>query len=170
MPSGDIRFIDFHETSGQSLAENIRIVQSKRYVYGEHFVPHDAKVHEMSTGLTRLEIAYDLGLNMTVVDRIGVQDGIDLVKSCLERSWFHEPLCKIGIDHIANYSREWNTSLGRPEERPRHDEHSHCADSLRYSILAYKKYFADTRKQVQEQSSMPAIFDTERFPLGRQLF
>jgi hypothetical protein len=126
MPSGDLRIIDFHETSGQSLAENIRIVQSKRYVYGEHFVPHDAKVHEMSTGLTRLEIAYDLGLNMTVLDRLPVQDGIDLVKTCLERSFFHEETTKIGLDHLANYSREWNTSLGRPEERPRHDEHSHA--------------------------------------------
>jgi hypothetical protein len=170
MPSGDLRIIDFHETSGQSLAENIRIVQSKRYVYGEHFVPHDAKVHEMSTGLTRLEIAYDLGLNMTVLDRLPVQDGIDLVKTCLERSFFHEEKTKIGLDHLANYSREWNTSLGRPEERPRHDEHSHASDGYRYLCNAYKKYFADTRKQVEEQRSMPAIFDTDRFPLGQQMF
>ena len=125
-PSKDLRIIDFHETSGQSLADNIKIVKSKPYIYGDHFVPHDAKVHEMSTGLTRLEIAYELGINMTVLDRTSIQDGIDLVKSTLQRCFFHLPNTEIAINHLMNYCKEWNTALGKPEERPRHDEHSHA--------------------------------------------
>jgi hypothetical protein len=169
-PSGDIRVIDYHETTGQSLAENIHIVKSKPYIYGDHFVPHDAKVHEMSTGLTRLEIAADLGVNMTVVDRIPVQDGIDLVKSILPRMWFHEPTTKLAIDHIANYSKDWNSALGRPEERPRHDEHSHCADSLRYACIAYKKHLEPRSKSVDNTPKLPPIFDTQRFPIGQNFF
>lgn len=169
-PSGDLRIIDFHETSGQSLVDNIKILKSKTYIYGDHFVPHDAKVHEMSSGLTRIEIAYDLGINMTVIDRLAVQDGIDLVKSIIPRCWFNEPNTKIGLDHLANYCREWNAALGRPEERPRHDEHSHASDGFRYLCTAYKTYLEpqNTRKEVV--SKLPPIFDTQNYPLGQQFF
>ena len=162
-PSGDLRIIDFEESSGSSITQEIQKLKAKPYVYGEHYVPHDARVHELSTGLTRLEIACDLGINMTVVDRIPVQDGIDLVKSTLPRCWFHEPNTKIGIDHLANYCREWNSALGKPEERPRHDEHSHSADGFRYLSLAYRKYHSQ-QKYGSEESRLPPIFDTQRYP------
>lgn len=169
-PSGDIRIIDYQETSGQSLTENLQILKSKPYLYGDHFVPHDARIHELSTGLTRLEIAADLGVNMTVLDRLPVQDGIDLVKSLFPRMWFNEETTKVGIEHLSNYCKEWNSALGRPEERPRHDEHSHSADGIRYLCVAYKKYL-EPRKSIEEvQSRIAPIFDTERFPLGHQYF
>lgn len=164
MLSGDIRIIDFHETTGQSLKENIQIIKSKPYIYGDHYVPHDAKSHELSTGLTRLEIAYDLGVNMTVVPRLGVQDGIDLVKSTLPRCWIDENRCKLGIEHLANYAKEWNAALGRPEERPKHDEHSHASDSARYMCVAIHTYFRQDKTEILPEKRLPAFFDTERLP------
>jgi hypothetical protein len=163
-PSGDLRIIDFEESSGSSITQEIQKLKAKPYIYGEHYVPHDARVHELSTGLTRLEIASDLGVNMCVVDRIPVQDGIDLVKSTLPRCWFHEPNTKVGIDHLANYCREWNSALGKPEERPRHDEHSHSADGFRYLCLAYRKYHTAYNRQEEATPKLPPIFDTANFP------
>ena len=168
LPSGDIRILDFIETTGMSLTEVLRMVKQKPYIYGEHYVPHDARVHELSTGLTRLEVAYDLGFNMTLVDKIPVQDGIDLVKSTFSRLWFNESKTKELIDHLQNYCREWNTALGRPEERPRHDEHSHSADCLRYLCIAYRKNFAPYKAEEVERK-LPPIFDTVNYPTSRYL-
>src|SRR3989338_304491 len=48
----------------------------------------DAAVHEFSTGLTRVEIAKNHGINFTIIPDIGVNEGIDAVRNLFNRCWF----------------------------------------------------------------------------------
>ena len=51
----EIRLIDYYENSGVGLDHYARELQRKGYVYGEHILPHDARVQELGSGKTRVE-------------------------------------------------------------------------------------------------------------------
>ena len=76
----EIRLIDYVEDTGKGLDYYIRELQDREYIYGEHFAPHDIQVREMSTGMSRLEIASQLGINFSVVPRAPIQDGINAIR------------------------------------------------------------------------------------------
>ncbi|MBX9724191.1 MAG: hypothetical protein K2X81_22475, partial [Candidatus Obscuribacterales bacterium] len=68
----EIHLLEYYENSGEALTHYLQYLKSKPYSYGKHLVPHDAAVHEFSTGLTRVEIAKSHGINFTVVSDIGI--------------------------------------------------------------------------------------------------
>jgi len=46
---GEIHLIDYLEASGYSMTEYIEMLSKKPYEYGEHFAPHDIRVHEYTS-------------------------------------------------------------------------------------------------------------------------
>ena len=58
-----VHIIDFYENRGEGLPHYVKVLQDKGYLYGEHNAPHDIEVRELSTGKSRRETAYDLGIN-----------------------------------------------------------------------------------------------------------
>ncbi len=89
-----LRIIDCYENSSQGLEHYAKILQSKPYVYGTHIAPHDIKVREFTTGVSRLEKARDLGIDFVVADNLSVMDGIEAVRSMLSRVWIDERRCE----------------------------------------------------------------------------
>ena len=66
----EFRFIDYYEASGYGLEHYAKVLKEKPYVYGNHYMPHDADVREMSTGeiaRSRREVAENLGIRPVVV-------------------------------------------------------------------------------------------------------
>ncbi len=141
----EIRIIDYLQRNGYSLAENIREVKSRSYTFGEHIAPHDIGVMEMSTGVSRLAVARQLGINFTVVGRdsankqIGLIDGIDAVRGAFPRLWIDEDRTKPLLECLDNYCYEWDDRLVRWSDKPRHNFASHGADALRYLVLGIDK-------------------------------
>ncbi len=56
-------YTDMKEGDGQGLPHYVQMLQSKDYVYKDHFAPHDIEVTDFSNGKTRREVAYQLGVN-----------------------------------------------------------------------------------------------------------
>jgi len=52
----EIHAIDLLSAQNTGLAEIVRQLQAKPYVYGSHVLPHDAKVRELGTGKSRVEV------------------------------------------------------------------------------------------------------------------
>lgn len=50
----EIHLLDYYENSGEALTHYLHYLKNKPYSYGKHIVPHDAAVHEYSTGLSRV--------------------------------------------------------------------------------------------------------------------
>jgi hypothetical protein len=117
-----------------STLQYLRYLKSLPYTYLRHFVPHDAAAHEFGTGMTRVEIARDHGVNFTLAPRLSVPEGIDAVRHILNRCWFDEESCANGIRMLENYKREWDDRNGCWKENPLHNFASHGADAFR--ILA----------------------------------
>ena len=123
--------IDYLEESGESLEYYASALQDKGYIYDTHYLPHDANVREIGTGVSRLETAQSLGLRTSIVPKLSIEDGINAVRMILSRCWFDHEKCKDGLDALRQY-RWATTDKGEAKNKPVHDWTSHSADAFRY--------------------------------------
>ena len=114
----EIHIIDFYGNTGEGLAHYINMLQSRGYIYGRHYAPHDIQVRELGTGKTRLETAVSLGLHFDIVDNIGFEDGIEATRMIFNKCWFDGEKTAELIKALQNYRKEWNEKLGRYSDRP----------------------------------------------------
>lgn len=132
------RYIDYYESSGVGLDHYVKMLQDKGYIYGEHILPHDARVRELGSGKTRVETLGNLGLqNITIAPNLMLDDGIQAVRSSLATSWFDEEKCARGIESLRQYQRDFDEKGKTWRGRPKHDWTSHGADSFRYMVVGY---------------------------------
>lgn len=102
-----------------------------------HWLPHDAKVRELTTGKSRIEYLHDvLGLKCELVPNIGLEDGINAVRMCLPSIWWNVETCDEGIEAMRQYRREYDEKTKAFKDAPRHDWTSHYADGVRYMCVA----------------------------------
>lgn len=134
----EVRLIDYYEAQGEGLPHYVAVLQKKGYVYGGHNVPFDAKVRELGSGKSRLEVALSLGLRMKVVPRLSIEDGIEAVRNLLPRCWFDRARCSAGLDALRNYRKEWNADREEFSAKPVKDWSSHSSDAFRYLAVGEK--------------------------------
>ncbi len=127
----EIRLIDYVEGSGESLSYWLGIVKSKPYVYEKHLAPHDIMVHEYSSGMTRQASARKMGINLLPVQKVSLLSGIDAARNILNRCWFDEKKCSVGIKSLENYKKDWDDRNGCWRSQPLHNWASHGADGFR---------------------------------------
>ena len=129
------RLIGYYEASGEDLEHYVGWLQKQGYVYGTHYLPHDASHKRLGKdGNQSIEdMLIDLGLLDTFIvprtpDKLV---GIQQLRAAFPSLWFDETRCKEGLRHVELYRKEWDEKAGVWKSRPRHDEHSHGADALR---------------------------------------
>jgi len=133
-----IHLIDYYANTGEGFEFYSHILQDKPYAYIKHYAPHDIKVREMSTGLTRLQRAGNYGIEFEVVPGVGVDDGIELVRGMLDQCWFDEKKCSPGIRALESYRKEFVDKRQVYIDKPLHDWCSHPADAFRYMAVVYR--------------------------------
>jgi phage terminase large subunit len=133
-----VNFIRFYETSGLGLDEVFKeaflkwpVNRDRKVKFGMHYLPHDVKVRELGAGgRSRQQTLYRLGVKPI---RVGVardpEERVNAVRRLLPYCHFDETACQAGLDHLKQYRKRWNQSLGI-FTGPRHDEHSHAADAI----------------------------------------
>lgn len=130
----EVRIIDYLEMSDmeEGLPDVVREMNKKPYVYTTHLLPHDAAVRGLNDGKSRTDVLKKLGLKgIEVLERKGLNDGINAVKVLLPMCWFDSNTTYTGFEHLKNYRREWNDKMGVFNDRPVHDQSSHAADAFR---------------------------------------
>ena len=123
--------IDYFEDSGESLEYYTTVLDEKKYIYDTHFLPHDANVRELGTGVSRVETAQSLGMRTSIVPKLSVEDGINAVRMVLSRCWFDHEKTKHGLDALRQY-RWASNDRGELKNKTVHDWTSHAADAFRY--------------------------------------
>lgn len=134
----EIRVIDYYEASGVGLEHYAHILKEKGYLYGKHYLPHDAEVKELGTGRSRVETLASMGIRAEIVKLQRVEDGINAVRQLLPRCWFDAERCKQGVEALRLYRKEWNDKTQTFRMNPLHDWTSHAADAFRYLALSVK--------------------------------
>ena len=104
-------------------------------MYSRIIVPHDVRVRDLGLGVSRLQILQELGVtNLEIAPKLPVADGIATVRHNFENFWFDEGRCAEGINHLKSYTKVYDSRHRVFRDRPAHNQHSHCADSLRYGM------------------------------------
>ena len=158
----EVRVIDFYENCGQKLAHYAAELQARGYVYGDHWVPHDAKVRELGTGRTRVETMKALGLKPRLVPDHKVMDGINALRLTLPNCWFDAEKCAEGIEALRQYRADFDDKLRTFKNNPRHDWTSHAADAARYMAMAYREMKAPEPKKKPPIDAPLTLRDIER--------
>jgi hypothetical protein len=135
----ELRLIDYAEASGTGLDHYAQLLQGKGYAYGEHVLPHDARVQELGSGKTRVETLTSLGIRPRVLSAHRVEDGINAVRRLLPRCWFDAESCARGLEALRNYRSEWDERRQAFRERPMHDWSSHASDAFRYLAMGLRE-------------------------------
>lgn len=134
----ETRLIDVLKGEGVGLDWYAKRLQERDYLWGRHFLPHDAEVRELGTGKSRVETLSDLGIRgITICPNLPVEDGIQAVRMMLATTWFDKEKCKAGIEALRMYRRDYDEKRQEFRVRPLHDWTSHYADALRYYAVGY---------------------------------
>lgn len=135
----ETRVIDVLKGEGVGLDWYARELQSRGYLYGKHYLPHDVEVRELGTGKSRKEVLAGLGIEATVCPNIPVADGIQAVRMLLPTCWFDKDKCKDGIEALRMYRRDYDEKRQEFRVHPLHDWTSHYADAFRYFAVGHRE-------------------------------
>ncbi|HZW60822.1 MAG TPA: hypothetical protein VFF04_01220, partial [Candidatus Babeliales bacterium] len=134
-----IRIIDYYEKNKEGLEHYVKVLESKPYSYGKHIFPHDIKVTELGSGITRIEKLRQLGIRATVAENVSIVDGIEAVRSAFSKIWIDETNCRQLIKALENYRQEYDSKRRVYKSQPLHNEFSHAADAMRYLCISLPK-------------------------------
>lgn len=146
----EFHIIDYLEESGEGLPFYVKALQDKPYVYGEHNAPHDIKVRDFGSGLSRIEVARKLGINFRLVPKVSVQDGINAGRIIFNQCYFDAEKCAHGLKALRNYHKSYDNKRMIFSNHPEHDWSSNGADAFRYMALGVKQAHP-TRIKVSEE-------------------
>jgi len=128
------RFIDYEEGSFKDIEYWAKTVLEKGYLYGEHYMPHDADVKQLSfKNQSRKEMFIESGVKpITVVSRIAaLEEGIDQTRAVFPSCFFDRKRCQQGLKALANYRRKFDEKNGTYSTVPLHNWASNGSDAFR---------------------------------------
>lgn len=125
--------IDFYETGSLGLddivAESFK--GKMHWKFDKHYLPHDVKQREIGNGgRTIMQTLRGLGVHPIFpgIPRDQLHR-VNSVRRVLPQLYFNEDTTEVGLEHIEQYSKRWNKSMG-VWGGPKKDGHDHAADAL----------------------------------------
>ncbi len=160
--ANEIRVIDFFEDNFKEIPFYAEMLRKKTaefgYVYGCHWVPHDAIPKRMGMGgksILQQFIEENVG-DFAPVPNLSKEDGHQAGRATFHKAYFDAEKCDEGLEHLKSYRREYDQIKKDFSKDTVHDEHSHAADSWRYLSLTWR------RSTIQ----MPDLTQSQRFKAG----
>ena len=157
---GEIRFLDYHTSNGQSIPFYTGYIaqQENKYnaKYKFHYLPHDARAKTLASGGKSIieQLSAKIKLEcLKIVPNLSLQDGIQATRMMLLRSWF-DPSCEEGIECLRQYERAYNEDKKIFSDKPLHNWASHGADAARMAAIAWK----EEAKLPHKDDSIKGIF------------
>ena len=155
---GEERMVHDYHNSGEGLEHYVRYIDAwaieKGATIGTLTGPHDLKVRELGTGISRKKRLQELGVRrIKVLPKAPINDGIEATRRMMKHLYIDPVECSYTIKGFKNYSKEWDDQLGVWKDRPLHDEWSHPMDNVRYRAMSKKEYYATVdgeREDAQE--------------------
>lgn len=135
----EFRLIDYYENRGQALGHYLKHLQTKGYVYGDCWLPHDAQNELLASERTIAQQARAAGFNVRITPKSSISDGINAARTLFSTCWFDSEKCADGINCLRNYRYEVDEETQQYSQKPLHDWASHGADAFRYFAVALRE-------------------------------
>lgn len=127
----ELRIVDFVEGWDEHISFFSDILKRKGYLYGKMYLPHDAKAEVLQAEKSCYKYLVDAKFNCEIVEKLGVESGINEVRRILKSCWFRRSTTEKLVEHLEKYKKKWVASVEQYIGQV-HDEHSHAADAMRY--------------------------------------
>jgi hypothetical protein len=144
---GRHHFIHAYEAAGQDPAHFMAYLKDRGYMYGRHYLPHDAKNVTLASksnqqGASVWDQLASLGMrssDMVQVPR--TQDrwaAINATRLRIDTACFDEKECRGGLNALTSYHKDWDDKRKCYANDPVHDWSSNYADAFRQWAQAYE--------------------------------
>lgn len=135
----EVHVIDYIEDSGKGLEFYVNAINSRNYLIDRHYLPHDANVHDLGSGKTRIDTLCELGCARTeVLEKLPIDDRINATRLTIPRCWFSLSRCEDGLASLRNYQKKWDDKRQCFQNKPLHDWASNGADAFGYMCLSIR--------------------------------
>jgi phage terminase large subunit len=135
----EFRVIDYYENSGEAIGHYMKELQSKEYVYGDCWLPHDAENELLASERTIAQQMRAAGFKVRITPNLKVAAGIDAARMLFNQIWIDNDRCTDGINALRHYRYEVDPDTKIYSQNPLHDWASHAADAFRYMAIALKE-------------------------------
>jgi phage terminase large subunit len=115
--------------------------RTKRYKYGTHWLPHDARARILAAGGKSIQqqmIDHNVG-RIVIAKRLDHVDGIQAARATFPNCRFDRTNCGDGVDVLRHYHYEWDEENKVFLSRPAHDWASHGSSAFRTLSLSWKR-------------------------------
>ena len=141
---------DCYNNSNQSLDHYADYIKKTNYNIRNYVFPHDIEQRELSTGHSRKEYAFSMGMRpIKVCPKLPIEDGIHAGQILLAKSYIDRSGCKPFLDAMKWYHRKW-LDKQRVFSKPVHDHSSHYADAWRTCAVAIKELDLNQNKRLNK--------------------
>ena len=135
----EFRLIDFYENSGHALGRYMKALQSLPYVYGEHWLPHDANNELIASERTVAQQMRAAGFTVRITPKTTIANGINAARTLFPNVYFDADKCADGMNHLRRYRYDVDPDTGQFSKDPLHDDASHAADAFRYLAVSLRE-------------------------------
>ena len=133
----EYRLIRYYENKKFKLPHYIKYIQDQEYIYGTHYVPHDADSDDVNYEKTIKGKLEDALHNVIVVPRISKKAlSIDAARITFPLCYFDKDLCSDGLTALRRYAYKVDEETGRTSKEPDHSPWSHGADAFQCLAMA----------------------------------
>jgi hypothetical protein len=127
----EVHIIDYHEETGRGLVYHCGVVKGKDYIYGQHYLPHDAKKRSRETETPLEDTARELlGQDkVTVVPRVDSKgDSIQAARLAFPHVFFDTKKTTRLVKCLGFYRFEWDDDKKKFKNIPEDDWSADGAD------------------------------------------
>ena len=109
-------------------------LSSRAMTLGEIWLPHDARNKTFATKHSPLErfVKRFGGPHVRVVPQTSIRDRINAARRVIERCWFDEDACGLGMSGLASWRFDYDPETRTMSKEPAHDWASHPGDAFSY--------------------------------------
>lgn len=166
-------FVDYLEDSQRTIDWYAVRLQQRGYVYGTHWVPHDAVdtlVHHKLGGGDKTKsiemIMRDLGLKVRIAPKLAVHARINAGRMLFPQCRFDQDRCSEGLRALRMYQWGPPPKSGQLRREPLHDAASHGADAYQVAAVAVKQPKREDEKKPQGPPPAPPRLPGPYSPFG----
>lgn len=139
------RCVHEYHNSGEGLEHYVNYIRDwlreNGATIGQTICPHDIKVKELGTGISRKKRLHELGVRrIKVLKKAAINDGIEATRKLIKELYIDPVECDYIIKGFKNYSKEWDDVRGVWKDKPLHDKWSHPMDMIRYRAMSKTRY------------------------------
>jgi phage terminase large subunit len=141
----EYRLLEYYQASGQKMPHYIEELAKRKYLYGEHVLPHDADYDQQAAAssikqqlLKAVQNNANLGTGVRVVPRIAKKTlGIDAARTIFQQCLFDKEKTADGLQCLRHYAYAKDPETNKTSKEPKHDDWSHGADAF----LCFAQHF-----------------------------